>query len=96
MASQPPPHMPWREGIRRSRLFVMVWSDAPQYLGIQHDKLAYAMSLGKPVRLLVLEGNRVPEDLCAGYADVQVAHFAQTEQEAAQRQLLAWLEELDG
>lgn len=95
MASHPPPDMSWQEGIRRSRLFVMVWSDAAAYAGIQHRKLDYAMSLGKPIRLLVLEGQRVPEGLCAGYADVAVAHFAEAEHEAAQRQLMTWLEELN-
>lgn len=96
MLSHPPPEMPWQEGIARSRMFVMVWSDCTQYADVQHGKLAYAMALGKPIRLLVLEGNRVPEDVCAGYADFQRARFPRTAHKAVQRQIMAWLEELDG
>jgi hypothetical protein len=82
----------WRSGLRQSRMLVMLWSAAPQHQALQRQKLAYAQQLGKPIRVLHLEHVRLPEDLCAGYADVQVAQV-QTEREAVQ-QIQAWLAEL--
>jgi hypothetical protein len=83
----------WRYGIRHSRMVCLIWSDLPKYQAIQRTKLAYAQELGKPIRLLCLEGNRLPEDLCAGYADVQTARVT-TQADAAQ-QIQAWLRELE-
>jgi hypothetical protein len=82
----------WRHGVRHSRMFAMVWSSAPHHAATQRAKLAYAMQIGKPIRLLILPGNHVPEDLCAGYNDFQVAQLTTPQEGAAQ--LASWLEEL--
>jgi hypothetical protein len=82
----------WRYGVRHSCLFTMLWSSDPAHAATQREQLAYAMQLGKPIRLVVLPGNRLPEDLCAGYGDFQVAQFTTPEDAAAQ--LTSWLEEL--
>jgi len=83
----------WKYGIRRSRIFCMLWSDAPQYQAMQRERLAYAQRLGKPIRLLCVDATRLPEDLCKGYADVQTARM--TTEEDATRQIQAWLRELE-
>jgi hypothetical protein len=83
----------WKYGIRRSRLFCLLWSDAPQYQAMQRERLAYAQRLGKPIRLLCVDATRLPEDLCAGYADVQTARV--TTEEDTTRQIQAWLRELE-
>lgn len=79
----------WRFGIAHSRMFCMIWNAEPHYAGIQRQKLAYAMALGKPIRLLLTPGNCLPEDLCAGYADFQVARIQRPREVA--RQIQAWL-----
>jgi hypothetical protein len=71
-----------------------MWSPAPRHDATQRAKLAYAMALGKPIRILVRPGVQLPEDLCPGYGDVQVARVASDA--AAGRQLAAWLEEVEG
>jgi hypothetical protein len=82
----------WRFGIARSRMLAMVWSAEAQHAQMQRQKLAYAMALRKPIRLLVLDGTRLPEDLCTGYADVQVARVSSAR--AAGQQIREWLEGL--
>jgi hypothetical protein len=82
----------WRFGIARSRMLAMVWSAEAQHAQMQRQKLAYAMALRKPIRLLVLDGTRLPEDLCTGYADVQVARVSSAR--AAGQQIQDWLEGL--
>jgi len=79
----------WRWGFERSRIIVLVWSPAPAYAQTQREKLAYAMALGKPIRLLVLAPARVPEDLCAGYDDFEVARV--TDQACVPAQVQAWM-----
>jgi hypothetical protein len=79
----------WRWGVRHSRLFLLIWSPAPQHARQQRAKLAYAQALDKPIRLLVVGQDRLPEDLCAGYGDLQVARITSPEDGAAQAQV--WL-----
>ena len=83
----------WRWAIRHSRLLCMAWSADPQDATTQREKLAYAQSLGRPIRLLCLDDTRLPEDLCVGYEDLQAARVAS--QEEGGRQIKAWLAELD-
>lgn len=83
----------WRYGIRHSRMFCLIWSPAPQYAPTQRAKLAYAQALGKPIRLLCLGATRLPEDVCAGYVDCQVARVGS--QEEAAQQVQAWLAALE-
>jgi hypothetical protein len=82
----------WQEGYRRSRLIVLLW-DAAQPGITFLEKLAYAQQLGKPIRLLCLDATPVPDDLCAGYADVQTARVAEPDEGGAQ--ILRWVAELD-
>jgi hypothetical protein len=82
----------WRWGISQVRLFCMLWGHASAHDPMQHTHLAYAMHLGKPIRILILPGARLPEDLCAGYADLQVAHIKEPEEGAEHIQ--AWLDAL--
>lgn len=89
----PDPPLEWREGFAHSRLIVLGWNPAPHYDAAQRARLAYAMALGKPIRLFVRAGDRLPPDLCAGYADLQVAPW--TGADAMQRQILAWLAALE-
>lgn len=82
----------WQEGYRRSGLIVLLWNAAqggPAFC----ERVAYAQQLGKPIRLLCLDATPVPEDLCAGYADVQTARVA--EPDAGGAQILRWVEELE-
>ncbi len=83
----------WRWGFRNSRMVCLVWSPAPQHQALQRKKLAYAQALGKPIRLLRVGATRIPEDVCAGYADVQVARVASQAEMAAQ--IETWLAALD-
>jgi hypothetical protein len=83
----------WKYGIRHSRMLCLIWSDLPQYQTTQRKKLLYAQELGKPIRLLCLDGTRLPEDLCAGYADVQTARV--TTQADGVQQIQAWLRDLE-
>jgi hypothetical protein len=73
-------------------MFAIVWSSAPEHAAIQRAKLAAAMQLGKPIRIIVLPGHDLPEDLCAGYGDCLVAHVTTPAQ--AEAQLQAWLDAL--
>ncbi len=83
----------WRYGVRHSRMMCMIWSPAPEHQETQRAKLAYAQALSKPIRLLCLGATRLPEDVCAGYADVQSARI-RTKEDAA-RQISAWLVALE-
>jgi hypothetical protein len=83
----------WRWGLRHSRMLCLIWSARPEYAQIQRTKLAYAMQLGKPIRILVCGADCLPEDLCAGYADVQVARVAQADDAGPQVQ--RWLAALE-
>jgi hypothetical protein len=82
----------WRYGVRHSLLCVVVWSSDPARAAPQREKLAYAMQLGKPIRVVALPGERLPEDLCVGYNDFHVAHCTTPEDTGAQ--IMTWLEEL--
>lgn len=82
----------WRFGVRHSRMFVQCWSAEPQYAHTQREKLAYAMALGKPIRIVTLGTTPLPDDLCVGYDDFQSARCA--DPEAIGPQVLAWLEAL--
>jgi hypothetical protein len=83
----------WRFGITHSRMLAMIWSADARHARTQRAKLAYAQQLGKPIRLVCLGTTRLPEDLCAGYGDVQVARVG--DQAEAGRQIQVWLAELD-
>lgn len=83
----------WRWGFQHSRIICMCWSAEPQHVRTQRAKLAYAMSLGKPIRVVTLGTTRVPEDLCMGYEDFQVARCADSA--AIEAQLRAWLAPLE-
>ena len=83
----------WRFAFDRARMITLLWSDRPPYQASQRAKLAYAMALGKPIRLLALGDTRFPEDLCVGYADLKTA--CGLTQEALGPQVMQWLAELD-
>jgi hypothetical protein len=83
----------WRWGLERSRLCVLLWSADPRHAALQRQKLAYAQQLGKPIRILLREGDRLPEDLCAGYADVETARVGSPA--TAGPLIQAWLDALD-
>ncbi len=82
----------WRYGFRHSRIVCLIWSAEPRHAEIQRQKLAYAQALGKPIRVLILAGERLPEDFCPGYADVQVARMESPAQTASQ--VKDWLDAL--
>jgi hypothetical protein len=81
-----------RRARRRARLFVFVltpdWGEDPHV----HAMVAYACQLGKPFRVLVRPGVRMPEDLFVDIADLQIAASRGVEQDTAQVQ--AWFAEL--
>lgn len=83
----------WRKALRYSRIYVCLWSaaQARHYTTLQ-QRFAYAQQLRKPVRILRMDTTPLPEDLCVGYADVQVARCATSAQGAAQ--VDQWLEEV--
>jgi hypothetical protein len=83
----------WRYGIAHSRMLCLIWSADARHARTQRAKLAYAQQLGKPIRLVCLGTTRLPEDLCAGYGDVQVARLGRAAEVG--RQIGAWLEELN-
>lgn len=81
-----------RDTIAHSRLYVCLvtpaWLRDPQCSA----ELAYAVHLGKPIRLLVEPGVRLPETFLTSVTDLQVARLEGAETAAAQIQ--AWLEAL--
>jgi hypothetical protein len=81
-----------RHAIDQSRLFVILVS--PTWFGNPHSQaaLAYATARGKPVRVLLPPGLRLPEDLFLGTADCQIARS--TGAEGDRQQVLTWLEEI--
>jgi hypothetical protein len=83
----------WRAAIQNSRMLCLFWSPAPAAAAIQRTQLAFAMALGKPIRLLLRTGTRLPEDLCVGYADLRVARVAH--EADVGRQITVWLAELE-
>ncbi len=82
-----------QELFRWSRIIVLLW-DAAQPTAVFVERLAYAMQLGKPIRLLRLDDTRVPEDLGGGYADLETARVHG--EGDGLRQIEVWLEALDG
>jgi hypothetical protein len=70
-----------------------VYNDNPNNDAFYRERLACAMTLGKPIRLLVMPGSRVPADLCAGYADVQRAPVASVYLNSIQ--VRQWLAEVE-
>jgi hypothetical protein len=81
----------WRSGFAHSKMVVLMWSPRPALQADQRERLAYAMQLGKPIRLLVMAGDRLPEDVCAGYADFAVWRVKEGDQEQVARQIVAEL-----
>jgi hypothetical protein len=81
-----------RDAIAQSRLFVCFIT--PAYLRDPRAsaELVYAVQLGKPIRLLVSPGLRLPEAFLAGVPDLQAAVVATPDE--AQAQIRAWLEAL--
>lgn len=84
------PKPDWRTAITRSRIFLLVWSATTARHGHVWQHLAYAQRLGKPIRVLLLGDARLPEDFCAGYADVETARVTTPEEGATQTQ--RWLD----
>jgi hypothetical protein len=75
--------------IAASRFFVALVS--PAWLADPHcqARLQAAARLGKPIRLLVLPGVRLPEDVFCDIADLEVAQSQGPEADSAQ--ILRWL-----
>jgi hypothetical protein len=76
-----------RMGIRTSRVFVCFadptfWTDPRA-----QAQVAYARQLGKPFRVLLLSGTRVPEDAFAGVEDIQMVRSRGVKADAAQLQV---------
>lgn len=81
-----------RQTIHQGRLFVCVWSAASPGNTHQSAAVAYANAIGKPVRVLVTKGVRLPENAFLGVTDLEIAHVDTPEAGAAQ--LMAWMEAL--
>jgi hypothetical protein len=79
-----------RQTIRHSSIFVCVWSAHSPGDSQQSAAIAYATAIGKPVRVLVAEGARLPEDAFLGIADLEIVHATTPADGVAQ--VLAWLE----
>jgi hypothetical protein len=83
----------WRDDMCHSRLCVLVYNDHPKNDAFFRERVAYAMGWDKPIRLLVMPGSRVPEDLCAGYGDLAIALVTHTEADGDQ--VRRWLAEVE-
>jgi hypothetical protein len=79
--------------IAASRLFVALVD--PAWLADPHcqAELQTAARLGRPVRLLVLPGTRLPEDAVQGIADLEVTQSQGLAEDSAQ--VLRWLDVLN-
>lgn len=80
-----------RHAIRHSQLFVCVVGADSMVDAQTEARAAYAQQCGRPVRVLLAQGARLPETAFQGIADVQVARTQGGEGDLAQ--IRAWLEE---
>jgi hypothetical protein len=85
----------WHWGFAHSKMVALIWSPDPKHQAAQRERVAYAMALGKPIRLLVMAGDRLPEDVCAGYADVAVWRVPEGDVAQTVRQIQTWLREVE-
>jgi len=85
-----------RAAIDKSALFIVFVT--PEWLrddNFQAQAQArYAQRQGKPFRVLVYPGARLPEDSFTGVVDLQVAHLPSREPDATVRQIRTWVEEM--
>jgi len=81
-----------RRAIRDSACFLCLasqhfWTDP-----LAQAQVAYAHQLGKPFRVLLLRGTRVPEDAFQGVTDLQIVPSRGAEADV--RQVKMWMAEL--
>jgi hypothetical protein len=75
------------------RLFVMVWNQDDTPMALEAAE-AVALLYQLPLRLLLTEGARLPEDAFQACPDVQVARCPSAE--SAFHQVQTWLREVEG